>query len=391
MDARTLSPRAGGPDAAAPLAVLFDHQITTVQSHGGVSRYVVELLRALQGVPDVQARLLAAAHRNDYLRDGDALHPLSFELRGPERGLQHRPRLCEPLLRLALAGGRPQVLHETWYLPRRRRPAGAHAVVTTLHDMTPELMPATMREAGRVVAAKRAALERADAVICVSAHTRRDLLALYPQLDRKARVVWHGVDHRVVPAAPPPLLAQSPYLLFVGQRGGYKNFTRLVQGYAASARLRADLRLLCFGGGPFVSDEKSLFASLGLDDRHVQQMAGPDALLASAYAHARVFVFPSLYEGFGMPLAEAMVQGAVIACSRASCFPEVAGDAALYFDPTDIESMAHTLEQAVFDDTLRVELRASARARAALFSWDRCAADTAQIYREVGGLATAAA
>jgi hypothetical protein len=126
VDARALSVSAGGR-AAAPLAVLLDHQITAVQSHGGVSRYVVELLRALQAVPDVRARLLAAAHRNDHLRAGDALHPLSFALGGPDRGLRHRPRLAEPLLRLALATGRPQVLHETWYLPRRGRPPGARA------------------------------------------------------------------------------------------------------------------------------------------------------------------------------------------------------------------------------------------------------------------------
>jgi glycosyltransferase involved in cell wall biosynthesis len=133
----------------------------------------------------------------------------------------------------------------------------------------------------------------------------------------------------------------------------------------ASRRLAEAFQLACFGGGPLTPDERALVAKAGLAQDSVVQIEGDDDLLASCYRHARLFVFPSEYEGFGMPLTEAMVQSCPIACSQASSFPEIAGAAAAYFDPLDVDSMRTAIEAIALDDGRHAELAAKSGQRAA--------------------------
>ena len=372
-----------------PVRVLFDQQITAYQRYGGVSRYFVSLLRGLNRLPDVIAQLVAPAHCNAYVRRDDALHGLSFGLDRPRRGLRFRAVAGEPLFRLASALVRPEIVHETGYMVQAGSRARGPKIVTTLHDMIVERYPASFDAAAPQIDAKRRALYRADAILCVSEGTRRDLLHWYPDLQARARVVWHGVTQDTQPA-PASAALTRPYLLYVGRRGGYKNFARLVQALGASHRLATNFRLLCFGGGPLQAHERSLIASAGLPPDGVLQLEGGDAALAAAYRHARLFVFPSEYEGFGMPLTEAMVQGCPIACSSSSSFPEIAGDAATYFDPLDVDMMQHAIETiALDDDGLHATMARRALQRAQLFSWQRCTEETAAVYRETAASALA--
>jgi glycosyltransferase involved in cell wall biosynthesis len=379
----------GVPRTAAtrPVRILFDHQIVATQRYGGVTRWLLSLLRELNQIDDIWARLSAPAHVNAYIAPGDALHPLSFRLDGMQRGLRYRPRLLEPLFRLATAMSRPDIVHETGYStfcdsrprgPRRPR------IVTSLHDMIVDRHPDWFGHAEHEIAAKLSAFRRADAIVCVSANTRRDLLDRYPEFESRSHVVWHGVDHATGQQALPAAVVQ-PYILFVGTRHPYKNFDRLLRAYGASRRLVGEMHLVCFGGGPLTAAEREVCRASGVPETRIVHIEGDDALLAAAYRHAAVFAFPSLYEGFGMPLTEAMVQGCPIACSAASSFPEVAADAAAYFDPLDVESMRSTLETVVFDAAQRARLVEAGKRRVSLFSWPQCAAQTAAIYRQVSG------
>jgi glycosyltransferase involved in cell wall biosynthesis len=363
----------------SPIDILFDHQALATQRHGGVSRYVVELARALQNVPGVRARLFAPAWLSSYVRAGDPLHPWSFALTGVQRGLQQRAAVLTPLLRLALRLTRPQVLHETAYGPAVRVPRGT-AVVTTLHDMTVERYPQGFDQAARRIADKLAALRRADAIVCISENTRRDLLAAHPEFGGRCAVVPHGVVQQVA-VGPRPARLPPQYLLYVGGRGSYKNFARLVQALGQAPGLPPTLQLLCFGGGPLRADELAQCGHAGWAAPRVLQIDGDDALLAQAYRHAELFVFPSLYEGFGMPLTEAMVQGCAVACSRASSFPEVCADSAAYFDPEDSDDIARCLAAVLLDPARRVALGHAAAARGRHFSWAECATRTAAVYR----------
>ena len=175
----------------------------------------------------------------------------------------------------------------------------------------------------------------------------------------------------------------APYVLFVGQRSGYKNFEALLRAFAASERLKGDLRILCFGGGPLSTAELSLASELGLGSHHLSQLRGSDKLLGNAYAHAIALAYPSLYEGFGFPPLEAMSAGCPVLVSNTSSLPEVVGDAAIKFDPKNIEELRTAIERVTVSDEVRRELIAAGHERRKQFSWPRCVERTIDVYRKL--------
>jgi glycosyltransferase involved in cell wall biosynthesis len=363
------------------MKVAFDHQIFAIQRVGGVSRYFAELLRRLPG-HGVDARLVATAHINSYLACPD-LAPrvggLFIERRFRGAGLLCRwmNALLNPL---SWHRQNADVVHETYYSPT---PVGkARQRVLTVYDMIHERFPDCYPRTDPTSAHKRLAVARADHVLCISRSTQKDLIELFGVEQEKTSVVHLG--HELPPATRrAPDHAIAPYILYVGQRGRYKNFGPLLEAFAASAQLKAALRLVAFGGGSFTQEERSMLSDLHLTDL-VEQESGDDAALARRYAGARAFVFPSLYEGFGLPPLEAMALDCPVACSNSSSIPEVVGEAACLFDPASVDAIREAIERVSFDESYRRALISAGRERLTLFSWDRCAAETARAYSRLG-------
>jgi glycosyltransferase involved in cell wall biosynthesis len=161
-----------------------------------------------------------------------------------------------------------------------------------------------------------------------------------------------------------------------------KNFTTLLIAYSQSSVLRSGFDLICVGGGELSSQERKALRDSGLMEK-VRQLEADDALLAALYAHAALFVYPSLYEGFGLPLLEAMRCGCPVACSNAGSMPEIAGDGALFFDPDAPEEMQSVLESIVLSEYLADTLRVRGYERERKFSWEQCVSRTAELYRLV--------
>jgi glycosyltransferase involved in cell wall biosynthesis len=197
----------------------------------------------------------------------------------------------------------------------------------------------------------------------------------------KTSVVYlgFGLDRQEPAILPAP---RRPFFLFVGLRGGYKNFDRLVSAYAACSKLRNEYDLVAFGGGGFSSKERDVILSHGLGEQ-VHQQGGDDSVLSALYRQAALFVYPSLYEGFGIPPLEAMSLDCPVVCSNTSSIPEVVGDAAVQFDPNDVESIGSALRSVAFDPQCRAELRLRGQSRIAEFSWRKCAMETLDVYQKV--------
>jgi glycosyltransferase involved in cell wall biosynthesis len=169
----------------------------------------------------------------------------------------------------------------------------------------------------------------------------------------------------------------------VGSRNGHKNFIKLLSSFASSEKLRSDFDLIAFGGGGFNVNETKLIGELGFRTGQVRQMGGDDSMLAMFYRQATAFVYPSFYEGFGLPPLEAMAQGCPVISSNSSSMPEVIGDAGEYFDPNSIEDMAAAIERVAYSKSRRDNLIELGKARLGVFSWNKCATETLRIYKHL--------
>jgi glycosyltransferase involved in cell wall biosynthesis len=256
--------------------------------------------------------------------------------------------------------------------------------VVTVYDMINELFPESFPAADDIPNRKRVAVTRADHVICISETTRNDLLALLPVDPGRVSVVHLGFDV-LSPGrwSSESLVGARPYLLYVGLRGGYKNFSSLLTAYARSENLRREYGLVCFGGGPFTADEIGALDRAGIVRDRVIHVAGGDDRLAALYMGASALVYPSRYEGFGIPPLEAMALSCPVVCSRAPAVREILGDAVEYFDAHDSDGLTMAMESVVSSPSRRAELLEKGRQLLERYSWRRCAMQTAEVYRSL--------
>jgi glycosyltransferase involved in cell wall biosynthesis len=293
----------------------------------------------------------------------------------------------------ALGVPRADIFHATEHLLPPLKNARS---VFTLHDLIFQLFPEYHLPLNRwfLQNAMPHFLRRADAIIAVSECTKRDAIRFYNVPPEKITVIYEAADPALRPEINPERIAQvrawyankQPFLFFVGVIEPRKNIRALVDA----------LRVLRERGYPhrlLIAGRKGWLYQPTFD--HVEQVGMaefvtfldfvPDDDLRALFAACDAFVFPSLYEGFGLPPLEAMACGAPVVCSNASSLPEVVGDAALLIDPRDVGAIANAIERVVTDRALRGDLRARGFAQAAKFSWERAARETLAVYERVQG------
>lgn len=349
-----------------------------MQRFGGISRYFVEIARRLSGADDTDVRIVAPLYVNHYLRE---LAPELVVGRQLSRGRRKLMNFYNSIvIRYPLADFDPDIFHETYFSKYSVPLRDDQARVVTVYDMIHERFPQDFPSTDRSAEFKRLAIERADHVICISENTRRDLLDTVDVNSEKISVVHLGLDVNDSNGAPGEDLIGKPYLLYVGLRGGYKNFHRLLEAYASSSLLRENFCLVCFGGQDFTRSETEEIQKFSLQEGQVVWMGGSDRVLTSLYAHAAAFVYPSLYEGFGIPPLEAMAQSCPVVCSSGSSISEVVGDAGEFFDPYDSAAIACAIEKVTSSPSRSAELVDLGRQRLKSFTWAQCVKGTRDVY-----------
>jgi glycosyltransferase involved in cell wall biosynthesis len=268
--------------------------------------------------------------------------------------------------------------------------------VTTVHDLIPLRFPALVpwrhRLAVRLLLGS--ALRHAAQVIAVSEATRAEILERYPIPPERVVVVPEAADTQFAPPAAADRARvrgdyglDGPYVLFVGLLEPKKNLGTLLRAVARLARTgRLGSATLAIAGaaGWGTEDPAAAAARLGLGDRVRCLGPVPDADLPALYGEALVFVFPSLWEGFGLPVLEAMAAGAPVLASRRGALPEITAGAAWLVEP-DEGALAEALERLLGDAALRARLREAGLARARAYSWERAARETMAVYRAALG------
>lgn len=362
------------------ISVTYDHQAFAWQHVGGISRYIYELAKRIGDLAGFKTRVIAPLHFNSYLREGGVATFGVYvpPIRRTGNIIRQINTLASPLL---CGVGTLDIIHETYY---SKRPSTFRSIpkVITVYDMIHEKLSHFFRDDDPTADCKRVAVARADLVICISENTRRDVVEILNVPISKTRVIYLGYGNaRSENEQALPSCLAKPFILYVGHRGGWKNFKHLLTAYSSSPFLREEMLLVAFGGGPLGAGEVKRITALGLRENTVIQVSGDDDLLAALYRKASVFVYPSLYEGFGIPPLEAMNLDCPVTCSNTSSIPEVVGSAARGFDPTSIDEMRSAIEEVIQNSDLRRSLIEKGRERIRQFSWDRCAEETALLYR----------
>ncbi len=363
------------------MRIALDYQTFCQQSYGGISRYFVRLADELNKL-NVETKIFAPLHRNRYISELDKNLVKGIEInRYPPKTTRLFLAVNQFISKQWLRKWQPDLVHETYYARNSSAPSATPKVIT-VYDMIHELYSDHFSPRDRTSQLKKIAVERADHVICISENTRNDLLELFNIWPEHCSVVYLGFDQFQHPMQQPLQHAQ-PYLLYVGARGGYKNFTTLLGAVAASSWLKQNFHIVAFGGGKFSQSECEQITQLGLTLEQVKQVQGDDQLLGRYYTDAAAFIYPSIYEGFGIPPLEAMAHNCPVICSNSSSMPEVVGDAGVYFDPLSREELTTRLEETLASAEQLTALKLKGQQRLNHFSWKKCAEETQQIYQQV--------
>lgn len=363
------------------MRITFDHQVFSLHRYGGVPRYFYEIANSMAKMESCRVEIFSPLYVNEYFKSGDPVSPIGLHIPSIPNSKRIVRAINNGLSYLLKLRRDVDIFHETYYSPYDFRPGSAKRIVT-VYDMIHEKLPGYFRVGDDTTQLKLKAVDRADHVICISENTRRDLIEISGIPEEKTSVVYLGYS-LARETASDVISDERPFILYVGARDGYKNFESLIRAYATSELLKRNFDLACFGGGAFNTDELALFEKWKITAGAVKQISGNDDLLAGLYSKAAVFVYPSLYEGFGIPPLEAMAFNCPVVCSNTSSLPEVVADAAELFDPADESAIREAIERVLSSSEYATELVARGRERVTHFGWEKCARETLDVYQKV--------
>ena len=321
------------------MKVFFDYTIFTHQRFGGISNYIVNLVENFS--EQVDPLIISLFYKNHYLKNSRFTDKTFFYNRIGFL-IKYVNRANKIYFNHQLKNKKPDIIHLTYFNEKNFYKSKAKTVITE-YDLIKEKFYA--KRYRNQIEYKKKLFEKVDQIICISNNTKKDLQEEYSIDASKISVVHLAINKDK--SFREKSLNIRPFILYVGSRQRYKNFINLIKVYARSSKLKLDFDLVCFGGGNFLKNEEDLFRDLSVDRSRIHYFEGDDLDLNYFYRKARIFVFPSLYEGFGLPLLEAMNMECPVICSDTSCFSEIVNDAAILFDPTDLESLEFKIEKLI--------------------------------------------
>lgn len=366
------------------MKVLFDYQIFTIQQFGGISRYFYELIKRFEDSPN-KCLLGTKLTNNAYLNSDTFPNVYSFfptfKFRGKE-SLIYTVNKSNTFRHLNKSDF--DVFHPTYYDEYFLNNIGEKPFVVTFYDMIHEKFSnsfADKKSLKKITKQKRKLAEKANRIIAISEQTKKDIIDIYDIDENKIDVVYLG-NSLVNTQQNEEALVKETYILFIGNRSEYKNFSNLII-VICSLLIDNNIKLICGGGGDFTEEELNLIESLNLQNHLILIKKIDDTILSNLYTNALFFVFPSLYEGFGIPVLESFACNCPALLSNGGSLPEIGGDGALYFDLNDNQSLVNAVLNLINDVQLRNDLKQKGTKRLQDFSWDKTYEETIKVYQKI--------
>jgi len=348
------------------IKVIYDYQAFVIQRAGGVSRYVSELIKSQDA--KIQTEVFLGLHDNIYIDEDILLHTTRvLSLDAPR--MRGRRKINRCLWNLWSRFQSCNIYHQTYYydlfVPRKARR------VLTVHDFIDERHRSSTQAGQEAIIEKHYAIKSADFIICVSRQTQSDLIEYCGVREERTAVVYLGCSELFKPNYG----ERENIILFVGERAGYKNFNLLKTAYGETPDLYKNFKLVCFGKKPPLPTE---YPPNGV----LEFVSGDDKLLSDYYRKSAVFVYPSFYEGFGLPVIESLRSGCPLITSGGGSIREIAGKFATYFTPSSVDSLREALLSTLSASPNPIAARA-AYEYSLRFTWENCRRDTYEIYRSL--------
>jgi len=371
------------------MKILYDYQIFLNQIAGGPSRYYYNLIKEISKSENIS--ICAPLYLNEYLVNFDK--KLLYGYNVDNFFFKTSPHRIQEFIKYKILNKinlyfqnkkvinfKPDIIHRTYYEDYETN----LPVVLTIYDLIHEKFH-EMYGKEKNYRPKKKAIERADTIICISDNTLKDLNYYYNLKNKKTEVIYLGtsIGNKTFKVKNLSENLDEKYLLFVGKRTGYKNFISLAKAYSNSEKLQKDYRIKCFGGGKLTKYEKSLLHNLRIPLEKIDFINGNDEKLIALYKNANALIYPSKYEGFGLPILEAMSFDCPVLCSNTSSLPEVGGDAVEYFDPDNWESILNSIMSTLYSEKRLNELRIMGKDQIKKFKWRECANKTLKLYKEL--------
>lgn len=361
--------------------ITYDHQIFVVSKFGGASRYFTEMISRMSKFPDADVSVFAGFYINEY---GIEKFKNDFKLfEGKKyneipKSKMFAFHLDNFLFSSFLKKSKPDIYHTTYY---KYLNCGYKGIRTmTVLDMMHELMPGSFSKLDNSAKWKSECVKKMDGIISISHATKKDLVNIYNVPEEKVKVIH--LANSMNTEVKSERIVKEPYILYIGGRWVYKNFKMLLQVYAETPYFKNNFKLVAFGGGNFSQEENDLIKKYGVEGKVVFD-TGSDEKLANYYKYASVYVYPSKYEGFGVPLVEAMYMDCPMIGSNISSIPEIGGPAALYFDPDSPEDLKDKLETILTNEEVKNDLLEKAKEWRKNFSWEKTTEETYNYYKEL--------
>ena len=362
------------------MRILYDHQIFSLQKYGGISKYFSELFRNLTEEHEYKISILHSDNHylaNNDIRVGKTNLIPNKEFKGKFTLKQINYLINQNYSKRFLAKNTFDLFHPTFYNPYFLKTL-KKPYVLTVHDLIAFKFEYLSDHFSSVRPQMKEAIEKANRIIAVSENTKKDIIEQFNINPERIDVIYHGYTK---PVSSNTVNSYGRYILFVGLREGYKNFDTFIKAINVLLNRERDLRIICVGK-PFSKSEILMFIKLNIIDQMIAVNVDENKLNL-LYSHALAFVYPSLYEGFGMPILEAFINNCPVCLSNSSCFPEIAGNAGVYFDPNNEESIRKAIEKVLYNKEFALEKINEGKKRLADFSWEKAAYETVLTYQRV--------
>lgn len=365
------------------MKVLFDHQAFTFQKFGGVSNYHAELMRH---ATNFEATLALKYTNNVYFKN--QVQYKNHFLQFPNHTLNNilNRQLFKKINKLNsvihILQNNFDVFHPTYYDSYFLNYLNKIPYFITVYDMIDEIFYPEDNEKKKLKKMKSKVILQAKKIIAISNKTKQDIIEIYKIPAEKIEVIYlaSSLQKNIALAQNIKVDLPKKYILFIGNREGYKNFKVFIEAIKPLLNEDKNLYIICTGKY-FTNAEISFFQNEGIEKQFIHFFIEDNELLAYLYQHAQFFIFPSIYEGFGIPILEAFHCGCPVLLSDTSCFPEIAQNAGYYFNPMDKESILQAVKTMLEKKDLREEYIQLGYKRVDFFSWEKTAEQTGILYR----------